>query len=166
MLFQLNDLPGYTDFTNLFDEYRVNSLTYRFMPRCTSVDSTFASNLNAAPTVITAIDDDGAYMTSSLNSMMQYGNCRFHSGLKPFTVKFTPTAFGSVQVNPVSGLTANQTKLKRKWFALSGGSTGAGIEHYGLAFFAELPPGNGATDADQYKWDVYVTADVSFRRTL
>lgn len=164
LIFQINDLPGYTDFVTLFDEYRINSLTYRFMPRFNVSEAAYGGAQSAIPTFITAVDDDGAFQTTTLGTMLQYGNARIRRGNQPIVVKFQPCAFGAVQTS--STTVANQAKLKGKWFALGSGSTGASVDFYGLAIFAELPGGYTATSSSQYEWDVYVTADVSFRKTL
>lgn len=167
MYFQLADLPSFSEYSNLFDEYRVNKLTYRFMPRFSSVDASGSSL--AVPDVFTAIDTDGAFQIGSLNAMMQYGNLRFRRGDQRFTVSYSPKAFGAVAIGGGTiGGTASVATLTNQWFSLGPNTTAtaASVDFYGLSFFAQLPVGFSAAGASTYSWDVYVTADISFRKTL
>jgi hypothetical protein len=173
MIWQLNDLPGQTDFITLFDEYKVNSITWRFMPRFTgaSMDplaittgGAISSTLSLGmPEFMTAIDTDGGFRGTSLDRMLQYENVKFHKCQDMFTVTVkSPTAFGSVQTGYL-GTTNNQQVLKNKWFAISSGSTGGSIDFYGLQCGVNNPYGEDAGRLITWAWDVYVTADVSFR---
>lgn len=183
LMFNLQDLSGVTDFTALFDEVRVNKLTYKFMPRFNSSNvnegylSTDAAGTTtsalAIPDFLYAVDDDGLFGNGTLAGMMQYGNCRVRRGSDVITVSFVPTAFTGLQTNP-AGTTSNVGKFKKKWMSLSSGTTG--VDFYGLAIGLQLPKdlaapnraaASGATfNSYAYWWDVYVTADLSFRKTV
>lgn len=181
IMFNLNDLPGITDLTTLFDEFRVNKLTYRFMPRFTNQEvfndkyptgtgnslPTGVSTAVAIPDFLYAIDDDGRYNTGSVDGILEYGNVKVNRGNRMTTVSFTPAAFTALQTNP-SGTTANMGKFKGRWIALSSSSTG--VDFYGLAVGLKLPNScvgfAGPNATPYYTWDVYVSADISLRKTL
>ena len=164
--FQLASLPGYTDFTQLFDEYKVVKLEYLFMPRYTSAtygDGTTltGTNIDQAGDIITAIDQDGAFSNGSMVSMLQYGNCKFHQGGKMFKVVYKPAAFTSLQTNPTLGTTANVGKLTNQWIALTGGNS---VDFYGLNFAINAIGYNCPQAGVVY--DVYTRATIDFRKTI
>lgn len=177
LMFNLSDLDGVTDLTAMFDEYRINRLTYRFFPRFSALDAVDAAQTVAVgvttqpsiPDFIYAIDDDGRFAAGTVDALLQYGNVKVSRGNRVVTVSFVPSAFTSLQTNPV-GTTAAMGKFKKKWIACS--SSSIGVDFYGLALGLKLPgtqvgfnstaPGAPAA----YSWDVYVTADISLRKTL
>ena len=161
--FQIASLPGYTDFTQMFDEYKVVKLEYIFMPRFGNADyapSNVTIQYEQLGDIITAIDQDGAFSNGSMTSLLQYGNCKFHQGGKMFKVVFKPAAFTSLQTNPTLGTTANVGKLSNQWISMSGG---ASVDFFGLNFAINAI---GTTQAGAVNYDVYTRATVDFRKTL
>ena len=47
--FALADLPNYTEFTTLFDQYRINAVKLTFIPRLSSADSNPLATVSAIP---------------------------------------------------------------------------------------------------------------------
>lgn len=183
LIFNPKDLTGFSDLEAMFDEFRVNKVTYTFMPRFTAAQLNEGTATTpggtttslACPDILTSIDDDGRFLGSTMDGMLQYGNVRFHRGTDRFSVTFTPCAFTSVQIGAVSGTTANVAKYKYKWFAFaSGASTGSGnVDFYGLQVGVKLPTGlvapatsGGTFSTNFYNWDCYVSADISVRKTV
>lgn len=84
--FVLSSLPGYTDFTDLFDEYKIDKVKITWMP------DTQQSLENAGiggTTCFTALDfDDSA--TVLLSGLQQYETCQLHNALRPFTRTVVP----------------------------------------------------------------------------
>ncbi len=171
MSFQLSDLPGISDFTNLFDEYRLNSITVRFVPKFSGANTNdfYSSSASlvapALPTLLTAIDPDGVFSTGTPEDMLQYGNVRWHkSSADHVIVKFKPTAFSGLQTNPVGGITANVQKINNSWISLDG--SGTAVDFFGLAVLVKSPYNDlaGGTSSYHYSWETYVTYDISLRR--
>lgn len=75
----LVQLPNYGDFTNLFDQYRIDRVTMHFYPRASTVSDT---NGFAAPGGVmllnAAVDLDGASTPPTLNELLEYGSCQQH----------------------------------------------------------------------------------------
>ena len=166
--FQLSNLPGYTDFTQLFDEFKVVKLEYIFMPRYSSAEYGAGTTLSGISIeqcgdVVTAIDQDGAYGNGSMNGILQYGNAKFHAPGKMFSVSFMPAAFTSLQTNPTLGTTSNVGKLMNKWVALSSGTSGGSVDYYGLNFCINATAANNVAAV---AYDVYTRATLDFRKTL
>lgn len=159
---QLSDLPGYTDFVTLFEEYKVNSLTYRFRPKFNGADQGFGSTQGGVPDIMTAVDTDGGFSSTTLDALLQYSNVKFQPATREFVVKFKPAAFAAVQVDATT--TKNTNKLSGTWMSLLSGASGGSVDYYGLAVGVQTPTGTNTTSP--WTWDVYVTANVTFRRTF
>ena len=93
-VFTLASLQNYTEFTNLFEQYRINAIKLTFIPQVNGCDAEQqASNAaggvayNSNPIVYTIIDKDGSATTSTEDAMLQYGNARIIRGAyKPWTI--------------------------------------------------------------------------------
>lgn len=70
--FQLDQLPNYSEFVDLFDQYKVNALKYEFVPRFNSIDQASATGGE----FYTAIDRVSNDPPSSLNEMLEYQSLR------------------------------------------------------------------------------------------
>lgn len=121
--FALSDLPSYTDFTSLFDEYRIVQVILEFIPVTTSFGpSTSATDL---PSVHTVIDYDDSTAPASIDTLRQFGTHQivanqvyFKRVLSPrCTVATYSGAFTSYSLSPVS-----------QWRD----SVSPGILHYGV----------------------------------
>jgi len=80
--FSLSKLPNYTEFTALFDRYRINGVLIEFMPAVDSFSTQPGVSMTAfaLPQVRTIIDhtEDGA--PANFNEMYQYKNCKMTQG--------------------------------------------------------------------------------------
>jgi len=166
-IFQINDLPGYTDLTTLFTEYKFEEVVVHFRPLVTEYNiqvnqvGTVASVV--APTLFTAVDVDGAQSNATLAPMCQYGSLRMHDCTKPVDVRLRPAHFSSVQ-NSAAGGTTNSGR-SNGWVALLSGSGGGSVDHYGLAFAVCL----GGTNVSSVAFathQFYVTYTVRLRHSF
>lgn len=73
--FQLAGVDNYTDFTNLFDQYRIDYIVVRFRPQFNM--ASFASfSSTTIPTLYTVIDMDDSNTPASLAELRQYQTLR------------------------------------------------------------------------------------------
>lgn len=84
-VFKLSDLPNYTQFTNLFDEYRIRAIKCYFIP-------TFNVNYGTTgtatlPQLISAIDYDDATTPSSTAQIYSFDTCRVHGIFDKMTTR-------------------------------------------------------------------------------
>ena len=98
--FQLNQMPNYQEFTNLFDLFRVRRISYIFAPRSGTVSDDL---LNNSPTQIqlltTAVDTGGSQgVTPTLNTLLEYGSVEQHLMQQPVTVSFVPRTLDAAGV--------------------------------------------------------------------
>lgn len=120
---QMASIPDVTDFTTLFDRYRINKVIVRFVPNFTGSDLNPSSSVISIPNFHTVLDYDDSTAPGSLNNMFQYSTYRMTRGNKIHIRKYTPsvlTAQGSgstygpkwKQWLDLSDLTINQYGLK------------------------------------------------------
>lgn len=84
--FVLSSLPGYTDFTDLYDEYRIDKAKITWYPDTQqSLENAGIGNTTA----FTALDFDDA-STVLLASLQQYESCQHHNALHPFSRTVVP----------------------------------------------------------------------------
>lgn len=125
--FSLNEVPGYTEYTTLFDQYKINRIQYRFVlkrnPDFANVNKGFMTR------IMTVIDHDDTTLPASFAELQQYPKAneiwlndnrpvtRWRS-LKPSTLNYT-----------YNGVVANAYTVKyNQW--LDTGFTNT--YHYGL----------------------------------
>lgn len=71
--FTLNNLPNATEFTSLFDEYKIMNCKVHFMPRGNS--SEVGTNNNTGK-LFTLVDYDDDTAPASIDEMLQFPNCK------------------------------------------------------------------------------------------
>lgn len=104
--FSLNTLPNVTEYTALFDEYKINAIKVQYRPSYDSVSLDADSALTTAPNFTvsahTLIDQEsttlptGSYSSVVLNNFLENGKVRTRNGLKPFSVFYKPKMYAQV----------------------------------------------------------------------
>lgn len=107
--FRLQDIPNYSEFVALFDNFRIDKVMLLFMPNAT--DITTSSTALTAGRLITAIDYDDASNWSSINDGLQYESCLIKEFDQTFT-RFLKPCY-TVPVNNTAGTTG--IKLSNDW---------------------------------------------------
>jgi len=152
--FQLDQLPNYTEFTNLFDMYRINYVVMRFIPTGTQVQTNVDGNNEEVPLMYVVIDYNNAGVPADQNELKQYGNCKVMAINRPFTLKFRPrTATPVYRDGASSAYLQNDAKL---WLDCNY----ADIPHYGVRLYVP-----GGTQRNVYRVRLELTYYVSFRNT-
>ena len=76
--FSLDDLPDYSEFTNLYDTYRLNAVKITFLPQMTeSISLSSLNNPNASVRFFSVIDYNDGNPPGSIDELRQYQNCKF-----------------------------------------------------------------------------------------
>lgn len=144
--FQLSDLPNYTEFTNLFDEYRIDKVTMVFYPD--TQDATPASG--TGNTVVYSVLDYDDANAIAISALEQYDTMKTHNGLKPWGRSVVPR----FAVAAYAG-TFTSYSSKAGWVDCNS----AGVQHYGIKIAFPLQAGNANT------WTPVATFYMSFRKT-
>lgn len=145
--FKLSDLPDYTEFTNLFDEYRILRIKLYFIP---SIHTQNNNNSYLVPWFLTAVDKDDASAPASYSAMLQYPGCKISTMQRKHYVSFSPRVATAVYGGPAT------TSYGSKSMYLDCGSPG--VPHYGL----KIGVGNSLT-AGIYGYHIFAKYVVSFR---
>jgi hypothetical protein len=134
----------YASFTNLFDQYRITELEFRFVPKINANSSIVSTGLFHV-----VVDFDDVNVLTSIGQALDYENCKVVPGYKPITVRFRPR----VALGAYSGaFSAFANEPASTW--LDCASTN--VQYYGVKTAWTL------TSAVTY-YDMYVAAKLQFR---
>lgn len=149
MQFQLNALPNYTEFTNLFDCYRINAIKVTLMPRANSAE---AGTNQGLVKLFTVIDTDDATSPTNLQEVLQYENVKSSNSaydhkryLKPKIARSLYQAGGIAAYGESTG-----------WIDCSN----PGVPHYGLKYVLQQLP------AGAQSWDCKIKYYLSFKNVV
>lgn len=101
---QLTNLPNATEFTTLFDEYRINKVVVKFIPNFTGSDMNPNATFNSMPNIYSIIDYDDQSTPANLDELLQYPSMKLTRGNSIHTRVFTPKV--SLDVNGTGGVAA------------------------------------------------------------
>jgi len=157
--FGLSDLPDYTDFTNLFDWYKINKIVVRLLPyfsQTTDVPNsatfgTFSSASNLR--IFTAIDTGLAptlTAANAVNTIRQYSNCKVTPYIKGQTRSFRPR-YDGLDAETVESQTVGPTP----WID----TTSTSAIHYGLLIAIDT---SGLNPASINQGDVLLRIEATY----
>lgn len=147
--YQLAYLPGYTEFTALFDQYRIDKVVVKLTPH---YNVGFPAANVTYPRLYAAVDYSDKGVPASLNELRQYANCTITPAFKGITRTFVPKCAQALY----SGVFTSYGSVSKGWVDVNSPS----VQFYGLKL--GLDPGEvGQTALQGYFIDV--TAHVSFR---
>lgn len=162
--FQLQLLPGYTEYTGIFDQYKVNSFSIILRPRYDS----FAGN-DTTDTVLPAVTNQGgnhvhviidpssivspsgAYSSANLNAFLENGKVRTYSGNRAITIKCKyPMFIDDVNTTPLTDFE------RSRWF----NTNAIGVNLRGIHMFIQDV---NLTGVFGQSYDVFYNVDISFK---
>lgn len=152
--FTLGMLPSASDFTNLYDEYRINKVVFKIIPKFSQVLSSSGSGVSHLTQVHTAFDYDDSLalpQATALSEITQYQTHRMSRGNAVHTRVIVPKC----EIN-VSGLSGAPKAYQ--WLDCDNTT----ILHNGIKVVIPklLPAGT-----EQF-WDVQMDVYMSFRNVI
>lgn len=132
---RMNDLPNYTEFTNLFDEYRITGVKLKFL--YTGSNSNSGTVLTQwSPFVYTVIDNDDAAPLAAVTDYEQYTTCKVNKLLN------VPSRFikPKMSLAAYGGAFTSYTNMQNIWVD----SASPGVEYYGFKMGIDTNPLGGA----------------------
>jgi len=117
---QLSYLPGYTEFTALYDQYKIESISLRIIPTAT----TSTPNDPATGYVTLAVDYDDAVTPTSMTSLFEYGTCQVFQPTEVIEMKLHPR----IAKAAYSGAFTSYASEPAGWIDVGSPS----VQHYGL----------------------------------
>lgn len=144
--FQLSDLPNYTEFTLLYDEYRIDKVVMTVIPD-TQQTLTTAGQGNCVMWSVLDYDDATALTVLALQ---QYETCKTHNSIKPFTRTVVPRWAKAVYSGAFTSFSSGSGWID---------SASAGVQHYGIKLGIATQQGTSNT------YTIVCDYYVSFRKT-
>lgn len=145
---KLNDLPDYSDFTNLFDQYKISGVKIEIIPR--GNESSLSSSQSTQ--VMSVIDRNGLANPFTENQLLQYQSLRktplFRRHVRYYKPAVLTPALDYNATNPFPLSKVNQ------WIS----TENPDVDHYGLYGFVP-DPGFEAN----ITMDVYTTFYIALR---
>lgn len=126
--FRLNELPNYTEFTNLFDKYRIKGVSIALVPRVTSYDANPNATLVAQPMIHTAVDYNDSTAPANSVELMQYDTYKCTVGSQIHRRYFSPRVSNTVFRTALSS--AYSMGSNKQWLDCTTG--GADLPHFCL----------------------------------
>ncbi|AWW06056.1 MAG: capsid protein [Cressdnaviricota sp.] len=83
--FNLNNLPSSTEFTSLYDSYKINAVKIQFIPQMTENVSLSTVNNPANARFFSVIDYNDSTAPTSINELREYQNCKMTTLLRTHT---------------------------------------------------------------------------------
>lgn len=151
--FSLNSLPSYSEFTALFDEYRINGIAIKLVPLFTSADLNPATTALTVPNLHTVIDYDDSTDPGSLNTILQYPNRRMTRATQMHSRYFRPHVAYAVYK---TALASGYGTKSRMWIDCEN----VDVPHYGFKYCFD---GNYGTGSQTITYKSYITMYLSCR---
>lgn len=145
---QLNQVPGYTEFTSLFDQYKIMAMKIRLSPRA---DSAEIGTNQGLIKVFTAIDYDGGTAPTNIAGILQNESLKVSKANRDHVRYFRPRY--NVNTTAVAGTGYKST---RGWLDCDNAS----VAHHGLQFVIQQLP------AGVQSWDIVVTYYLAFKNVV
>lgn len=130
----LNDIPGVSDFTNMFDQYQIAGIAYRFVVnKDEQAGSIVAANRGNYIRLMMVNDYNDSTSPTSFSELQQYPYVKemWLTDTKPVTKWFyqKPTVLNTIN----SQVLNNYNPMRKCWIDTSY----PGTDHYGLKIFYE-----------------------------
>ncbi len=145
-------ITGWTDYSTVYDLYRIKRVTVRFvLPRAAAP----ATTGDVFPTLLTAVDFNDSTAPASAVELLRYYNVRvdqFHEGRREYSVTLTPrlqfTTGGGANTVAAGDAAWARTSYNDVWFGLK----------YWLRYY-------NTTSFNNTLVDVYVKYEVEFKQS-
>lgn len=145
--FSLAALPNASEFTTLYDQYRIKQVKFKLLPRGNSSDVGTQNNLGS---LFSVIDRDDAAAPGNINTLLQYQNMKqtrsSQSHTRIFRLTFNTSALDSAGV-PLGN------KVTTGWIDCASST----VPHYGLKLWNEVSTANTVV------YDAIVTVAIDFK---
>lgn len=152
--FNLQQLASYTEFTNLFDQYKIYKVVLDIRPYCATQNVTVNNTTNnvAYPYVHCVIDHDDDTLLTAVSDYQQYSSYRRFPVGRPMKISIIPRVSTAVYQSALStGYSA-----KRAWID----SENSLVPHYGFKFGIN---GAGLGITSSYAIDIEATFYIGCR---
>jgi hypothetical protein len=162
----LGQFPLAAAIETVFDQYKINKVSYQFIPQVVSsfigsgtVATVVPTSVYNTPILTTCVDLDDANTPGSENVVLSHATAIMHGPfIKPITRTFVPAI--AVEAYQTGGFGGYSNKPSNQmWLDVASPN----IQHYGMKYSLQHANAIGANLAYMC---VYISADVSFKKTF
>lgn len=146
--FQLNEIPNYTEFTALYDQYRISKVVYKLIPRASQA---LPSNPNQG-TLFSVIDYTDSNPLTSADQANEYASVKRTRGFKTHSRVIRPKL--NVPLYETGAPLTFGYGVRSGWVNCADPA----VHHYGLKFWYENPAAGA-----ELVFDEYITYYVKFK---
>ncbi len=148
--FKLTDVPGYTEFTQAYDQYRLVGVCLKFLADRTTCALSGAAVNN--PYIVTAVDYDDANAPSAVSDLEQYSTADIHMYYESFEVALKPRA--ALAAYGTGAFSSYASANPSQWIDCASSS----VEYYGVKYAI-----NTVSAANIGSWYVIAAVEYEFR---
>jgi len=141
--FVLDQLQNYTEFTALFDFYRIKGIKMKWYPRINVNDTRNIVDSYITPPPLVLVVDQNDATSEAYTALIQYENAKTYSEYKPIKIYFRPKAQNT-----------SNAMLKSDW--ISTDSSGDSVVYNALKW-ASFPYTAAGSNVADPTWDVAIT---------
>lgn len=155
--FKLDNVVNPSDFTNLYDQYRINKITLYLERQTPANASQFLTGLpNKKIRVVHDYTD--AFPLSQEDDYLEYSNCKGYSSNRNIVITLYPKIKNIIENKDGAGISGNTMNSNRVWLDTAEDE----IPHFGLKIFI---PESLSTVNDTPLYKVRAKFDLSFKNT-
>jgi hypothetical protein len=152
-IFTLADCDDYTNYTQLFDQYRIDAVRFILRPTANAVGLVSPATVNVVPLYI-AIDYDDANTPTSAAQIRAYDNCCILPPGESICRTFVPR----MALDAYQGAFTGFANVAPQWID----ANSSGVQHYGIKIWV---PAGAASQTTLQSWIVEREYFLSFRKT-
>lgn len=127
MTFKLSNCPNSTEFTNLFDKFRICAIKLEIVPNFTGSDLNPIGTKFSIPNISTVVDYNDVTTPGALTDLLQYNNYKRTRGQSIHKRYFKPAVLAS---NYEGAVTSAYTSVWKRWLDTADVDT----LHYGIKY--------------------------------
>lgn len=117
--FNFNAMPDFTNFTSLYDMYKINKIRFTLIPRTTETTQATSTWDNQVSSVI---DYDDVTVPTTLDQLLQYPNMKMTRGTKIHSRTWVP------RIRMLTDLSGAHEVKRAGWLD----AANTGVPHYGI----------------------------------
>lgn len=152
--FRLTEVLGYTELTNLFQEYMITKVEVYFYPKANVQQTTTSAVQDSVPFLYFVFDPNDASAPANLDALRECGNCQLRYGYNKFKLTYYPRVAQAVYDGAFTGFS---TGSRRQWIDTSYPST----RYFGLKYGVS---GSDNTSSLVNSWIVNYRYTIACRR--
>lgn len=160
LTFSAGLIPNFAEYTNVFDEYRINALKYTFMPRYTDVEAAGAGATGSPQAYAHVLIDPtstlipaGVYGSGTLNNLMENTNVRTRQCHRPFSVYFKPKILQQAFGGGTAGVVRKSAYIR---------SSDTAVDHRGFHIYVQQNNFSASANANII-FDIFVTVYLTLK---